>query len=338
MIAGTLLLFGCGGFGDGNGGAEASDGAASTGSVTAAATGSTSEDPTATGGGSEGSSGGAQSSGEASGGSSTGDHDPGIELGCMGMDGVDPEDDGVICFYDIEDPGEEPTANLVYELVDLDGQPAIYLRLIFAPWFADNTYGENAIGWPNGHKFRDLVGSDHAELVMRNKLGEEVLHFKLDYISEDMDIASGYRAMGPWDGEGDLELGDPAWILAANSSISRNLNERGYDTYLVDSPATDEDYTPNPAAPNWDFRVVYEVWVDPSAFDDEGDGALAQACVQFIHASPSKLEDNTSEVIPDSCPPGWGCFEEDGCHCESSSADPDANDDCDPGSGYPPVP
>jgi hypothetical protein len=275
----------------------------------------------------------ADSSGGASGSTGAGDDGPGIELGCMGMGPSDP-DDGVICFYDVEDPGTEPAANMVYKLVELDGKPAIYLRLIFAPWFADNTYGVNAIGWPGGHKFDDLVGSDHAQFVLRNVADDIVMDFLLDYIDDDDTAPSGYRARGVWEGEGKMELGDETAILAANSSISRNLNERGYVEYLEDSPATDENYTPNPAAPAWDYRVVYEVWIDAAAFDEDGDGSLAEACVQFIHASPSKLEDNTKEVIPDECPPGWGCFAENGCQCESST-DPDHFDDCDPGS-YPP--
>ena len=57
--------------------------------------------------------------------------------------------------------------------------------------------------------------------------------------------------------------------------------------------------------------------------------------MQFIHASPSKLEGNTVEVIPDECPPGWGCFEVDGCTCDSAP-DPDGTDECDPTEGVPP--
>ena len=61
-------------------------------------------------------------------------------------------------------------------------------------------------------------------------------------------------------------------IVDFNTSISRNFNERGYGTYTVDSPATDADYTPNAAAPDWDFRVVYEAWIDVDAFGASGFG------------------------------------------------------------------
>jgi hypothetical protein len=32
--------------------------------------------------------------------------------------------------------------------------------------FVDNTYGTEAIGWPNGHKFGDLAGSSLAALLV----------------------------------------------------------------------------------------------------------------------------------------------------------------------------
>jgi hypothetical protein len=35
----------------------------------------------------------------------------------------------------------------------------------------------------------------------------------------------------------------------------------GLSDFTVDSPATDEIYTPNPDALEWDYRVSYEVWV-----------------------------------------------------------------------------
>jgi len=265
---------------------------------------------------------------------------PGVDLQCGGQGGADV-DDGVICFYDVEAKDKGPAANLEYALVDLDGQPAIYVKVVFATWFVDNTYGDNAIGWDDGHKFKDLVGSDRANIVMRNAEGEVVLDFDLDYLEEDEDASSGFRSMGVWKKNGEMHTGDPSAILAANSSLSRNLNERGYGELIKDSPATDDQYTPNPAAPDWDFRVVYEVWVDASLFTQDGAGAFAEACVLSIHASPSKLGENTREVVPDECPPGWGCFEEeDGCaECEPSAhQDPDMSEDCDPTDGIPAVP
>lgn len=274
---------------------------------------------------------GADSSGDAP------DPGPGVDVQCGGQGGAEPGD-GVICFYDVKAKDMGPAANIEYSMVEFEGQNAIYIRVIFAPWFADNTYGETAINWPDGHTFDELVGSDHANIVMSNAAGEVVLDFDLDYIEDDDDAPSGFRSQGVWEKNGDMNEGDEEAILAANSSLSRNLNERGYSEYLEDSPETDEAHTPNPATPDWDYRVVYEVWVDASYFGDEGDAVFAEACVQSIHASPSKTDENTLEVIPDECPPGWGCYEEDGCtECEEST-DPDIGDDCDPTDGLPPIP
>ncbi len=267
------------------------------------------------------------------------DEGPGVDLQCAGHGGAEPGD-GVICFYGVEVMDQGPAASLEYQLVDLNGQEAIYIRVVFAPWFVDNTYGENTIGWPDGHPFDKLVSSDHANLVMKNAAGDVVLDFDLDYLEDDDVAASGFRSQGVWEKNGGMNepKDDPSAILAANTSLSRNLNERGYGEYTTDSPATDQAYTPNPAAPFWDFRVVYEVWVDASMFASDGDEAFAEACVQSIHASPSKSGDNTIEVVPDECPPGWGCFEKEGCtDCEPSS-DPDSSDDCDPTDGIPSVP
>jgi hypothetical protein len=244
--------------------------------------------------------------------------------------------DGVVCFYDVEDPDGDPAASLQLFEVDLDGQPSVYVQLIFAPWFVDNTYGAEAIGW-DGHTFKDLDGSDHALIPIGNSGdAEPLLIVKLDYIDGDETAPSGYRALGVWGGEGDMVAGDASLVLAANSSLSRNLNERGYSSYTVDSPATDLDYTPNPAAPDWDYRVVYEAWIDASIFADVN---AIDACIDSIHASPAKIGDNTVEVIPKDCPPGWGCFTAGECdECVEGPSDPDSQSTCDPGDGYPPVP
>ncbi len=45
--------------------------------------------------------------------------------------------------------------------------------------------------------------------------------------------------------------------------------------------------------------VVYEIWVDGAAFGDAGYG---DAVIENVHASPSKRQDNTVEVVPGDCP------------------------------------
>jgi hypothetical protein len=127
------------------------------------------------------------------------------------------------------------------------------------------------------------------------------MDFKIDYVSEDASSACGYRSLGVKGGEGKVLLGDASAVLGVSTSIDRNLNGCGF-CYTVDSPATDASYTANPATPNWDYRVVYEVWIDLASFGTSGFG---QAYIESVHASPSKLSNNTVEVEPVPCPPEW---------------------------------
>ena len=248
------------------------------------------------------------------------------------------------CYYDMNDPNPSgPAATLEQVLECVEEADTVHLRLTFHPWFVDNTYGVNAIGWDamaaatapammapammapammapmggkmpkpmmmkGGHTFKDLVGSDHAEIILKDANGQVVMQFKLDYISEDANAPSGYASLGVLGGEGKVIIGDPASVVRWMTSEDRNLNERGYASYTTDSPATDADYTPNSATPEWDYRVVYEAWVDIKAFGAAGFGG---ASIEYVHASPSKTSSNTIEVKPGKCPP---CNDPDGCH------------------------
>ncbi len=238
----------------------------------------------------------------------------------------------VTCFYDEEDD-TALSATLERRLEIVDDKRWLHLRLTFDPGFVDNSYGETAIGWgdpdeaaddpmaappdpmaapadpgakpkppkkgKNGHTFKDLNGSDHAEFQLFDKSGELTMQFKVDYIEPSDDVTSGYACAGVTGGEGKMIVGESDWILGATSSLDRNLNGCGLSDYLIDSPATDEFYTPNPDAPAWDYRVVYEVWV---AEDPFGDGGFGDARIEYVHASPSKDEDNTLIVVPGDCP------------------------------------
>lgn len=250
------------------------------------------------------------------------------------LNGAPTPNELTTCFFSPGDPNPAATMEQVLECVD--GQDVVHIRLTFNPSFVDNSYGENSIGWrvpdPNkprgggrgGHSFDDLVGSDHAEIILTNDSGDTAAQFKLDYISEDASAASGYAALGVTGGEGEMIVGDPAWIIDAQSSFALNLNERGYDEgYFENSPASDADYTPNPDAPEWDFRVVYEAWIDVAAFGDEGFGT---ALIEFVHASPSKADSNTLIVEPGECP----CVELDGSCGDTPPDDepPPGNDWC----------
>jgi len=265
------------------------------------------------------------------------------------------------CFFDKNDPLHlHPAATLEQVLECVEEGDAVHLRLTFHPGFVDNSYGANAIGWTGddgapapmmdapmmdgpmmpggkpkkpggkmkgpggkGHTFRDLVGSDHAEIIVTDGNGRVVLQFKLDYVSEDASAPSGYASLGVTDGEGKVIVGDASDVVQWMTSIDRNLNERGYGAYTTDSPATDADYMPNAATPEWDYRVVYEAWIDADLFGSAGFGG---AIIEYVHASPAKAESNTIEVEPGDCPPP-PCVDN----------DPDT-DKCDPGDDDPPPP
>ena len=257
-------------------------------------------------------------------GSGTSDAGEPLENGmlCDSVPGVDlPIPEAIQeCYVDKLDPTRvAATLEQVLECVEEDD--TVHIRLTFHPWFVDNTYGANAIGWDpaeamtdpmmaapmmrkgkagGGHTFKDLVGSDHAEILLKDDSGTVVMQFKLDYLTEDAASPSGYASLGVSGGEGKMIIGDAAHVVRWMTSEDRNLNERGYSDYIVDSPATDEDYAPNSSTPEWDYRVVYEAWIALEAF---GDGGFGGATIEFVHASPSKAESNTIEVEPGECPP-----------------------------------
>ena len=138
--------------------------------------------------------------------------------------------------------------------------------------------------------FKDLVGSDHAEFKLFDASDALSMQFKLDYISEVPTAPSGYATLGVTGGEGEMIVGAASDVMAASSSLARNLNACMLGSYLTDSPATDASYAPNADAGAWDYRVVYDVWVKRSAFGASGFG---RGTVEFVHASPSKLGENT---------------------------------------------
>ena len=211
---------------------------------------------------------------------------------------------GLLRCFNAADSGDMPAATVEYTIEVVDEVSAVHARVTLSPAFVDNSYGETAIGWEHprrGHSFSDLYKSDQAELIFTSSKGEEVLRFKQDYLSEAKSAPSGFASLGIG-GDGELITGIPSWIVATSTSMDRNLNERGYASYAVDSPPTDADYTPSSEAPDWDYRVVYEAWVDKVAFSSAGFGSVN---LESVHASPSKLGSDTLEVFPAPCPSTW---------------------------------
>jgi hypothetical protein len=237
-----------------------------------------------------------------------------------------------LCFAGEGDPTpNDPSAVIEQVIEEVDGKAYVHIRITFDPAFTDNTYGEGtSSGWPvkapkppkgdmpemdpeeakPGHTFGNLTGSDHTELLLTDGSGETIMSFKVDLISENADSPCGYGSLGVLGGDGEMLLGDPADVLAVATSIDRNLNGCGYcdsaacassGDCTVDSPATDDNFTPNSATPDWDYRQVYEVWIALEAFGDEGFG---QSYITYTHSSPAKVG-STIEVEPTPCPPEW---------------------------------
>ena len=109
----------------------------------------------------------------------------------------------------------------VWHVLARPTENAIYTALVIDKEFVDNTYGVNAIGWPSGHTWSSLVGSDHAQFIGYDANGVEVTDFKLDYISSGFATPSGYANAGVLDG-------DAASVLASSTSMAYNLNNLGY--------------------------------------------------------------------------------------------------------------
>lgn len=246
----------------------------------------------------------------------------------------------LLCFFG-DDP-DQPAASIEWVVETASDDELVHVRLTLDPSFVDNSFGENQIGWDHrkkGRPLQDLVKSDHAEIMLTDANGEVILAFKVDYISEDDSVASGYSSLGVTGGDGEVITGDAADVVEVSTSLDRNFNACGLSQFAVDSPASNSVFEPSMEAPEWDYRVVYDVWVRRDAFGAAGFG---QALIETVHASPSKGDDSTVEVTPGECPPTWNyCNNPDGCAGEGGPPDGGM---CDPldngcgGGGTPPPP
>jgi hypothetical protein len=233
------------------------------------------------------------------------------------------------CFSGVTSSGRVvPLTMIVHSLVAIDDGTAVQVKIVFNREFVDNTYGEGSIGWDSrkdGHKFRELVGSDHTELVLRDLSGEVRFQAKIDYLSESSDAPSGFESLGVSGGDGRMIVGAASDVISWGSSIAENMNHLGY-VLTESSPPTDASYTQSTTHPGWDYWVAYDLTVHGRAFEPEGFGAPEMASV---HASPSKwAEGNTIEVEESECPPdGAGspfpdCRGEGRCSPSEGDADP----------------
>ncbi len=180
----------------------------------------------------------------------------------------------------------------------------------------DNSYGANAVGWgTKGHRFSDLVGSDHAGFQLVDPGGVVRLDFNIDYISAAAAAPSGYKSLGPFGGDGSVNIGvlTPADITY-DTSFARNLNNVNVPglfnptthlqvvgtsaaNILVDSPPT-VDKVSNyiltaAAAPfaGWDFHDTYFVTIGAAKLAALGFDAATWTVkpnLDSLHNSPAK--------------------------------------------------
>jgi SdrD B-like domain len=183
----------------------------------------------------------------------------------------------------------------------------VTMRVTFAKTFVDNTYGTSVIGWPGSHSFSNLTGSDHLIWSVKDANGVVKLAFKQDYVSADASRPSGYGCLGFGGDGGTPTVGLPTDVLSFRSSMDANFNDYGYNIgtyandYIVNSPVTDNNYTPNTSTPNWIYEVWYEITVKQSVFGAPGFGSID---VASVHASPSKTGNNTEAVTSVPCTDG----------------------------------
>jgi hypothetical protein len=200
--------------------------------------------------------------------------------------------------------------------LDADGNLVITYDQFPAP--NDNSYGVNAVGWPKGHKFGDLVGSDHAGFQLIDPNGVVQLSFNIDYISGTTvtsSTPSGYASLGPFGGDGKILVGTltPADI-SFNTSLANNLNSLGYfaggiqvvgtsvANLLVDSPPTLDPSGTTPAAymltsaaagnftNGWDFHDTYFVTINAGKLGSIGFNSswTVEPNESALHNSPEK--------------------------------------------------
>ena len=150
------------------------------------------------------------------------------------------------CFYSLKADKSAatkyPSATLEHVIEMLEGVEVIHIRLTLDPDFVDNSYGATSIGWADSkkgtHEFKQLYGSDHAQILIADASENVVMDFKIDYLSEDDSVPSGYRSLGVRGGDREVSKGSVDAVIKTSTSLDRNLNERGHTSYVVDSPST----------------------------------------------------------------------------------------------------
>jgi cysteine-rich repeat protein len=192
----------------------------------------------------------------------------------------------------------QKVGSLYYE-IDSNGDIEVYYEQ--NKNLNDNSYGANIVNWSRSHSFSDLTGSDKAEFVFRNCAGQVVLDFTVDYISSSGSAPSGYACLGVSGGEGRMNTGSAANVLAAKTSLDYSFNVLNY-VLTSNSPPTisSSNYSLPVSSPytGWLFEDAYEVKVSGAAFGTSG--FCGNVEVVSVHNSPPKYGAN--EMLPVDCP------------------------------------
>jgi hypothetical protein len=199
-----------------------------------------------------------------------------------------------------------PAGSFTFVFVDGVG---LHIRYDQFPAPNDNSYGTNAVGWgSHGHKFTDLVGSDHAGFQLVDPGGVVRLSFNVDYISANLSAPSGYASLGVTGGDGKMIVGTADGI-SATSSLANNLNninipglfnaahvqQFGSVNLLINSPPTDAGHTTyaisDPTLTGWDFHDTYFVDISLAKLASLGFDAATwrvEPNLSQLHNSPAK--------------------------------------------------
>jgi hypothetical protein len=169
-----------------------------------------------------------------------------------------------------------------------------------SPSLNDNRYGTGATaatGWPGGHSFSQLTGSDEADFLFADKNGNKVLQFQCDYISAatgatfgngvSNHYASGYGTLGPKGGDGTMQIGSLSNVLSCSTTLSDTLNQPGFTGYIVNSPPETSPLSGVSIPAGWNYVNGYHVIVSSNAFGAAGFGSVS---IPYLHNSPAKAK------------------------------------------------
>jgi hypothetical protein len=217
-------------------------------------------------------------------------------------------DHGVQVTYTFVDSPETPCPGGEFTS-SIDGSGNLNITYDQFPAPNDNSYGVNAVGWPSGHTFGNLTGSDKAGVQIKDQNGVVRLSFNMDYLSASTSFPSGYGSLGVTGGDGDMVVGTADGITVT-TSLANNLNNInipglfnpvthvqliGSVNVLVNSPPTDPAHLTynisDPALAGWDFHDTYYATISAAKLASIGfDPATwtVEPNLTVLHNSPAK--------------------------------------------------